>query len=224
MNDIDLYGDNADIRLSIGDKLVFDEVDNIINLATLEGDPRIAARYGMALRKDARIRGIALAKLLWAVADQWELFQSKGTEDDFYSFVEAEMDIPISTSRVYVGIWDALFANPNVPDEVKERLLSKPIRTLKLLPALASESEVDWNDVISTTTHDEVRQLVRQARGEQTSSKTALFIRLDTRTGQLSAKQGDKPFEPFGVLNMETGSDVCNHAIERIIRDARLMI
>jgi len=222
----ELLNDNDDIYLTYGDKIVFKEVDNIVAEAVEQGDPEIIMRFGRSLRKDARVRGVALAKLIWSVKDNWKKFQDAGIEDDLFSVLEGEMGVPPSTASAYIRIWEAVFANPEIPDATKELLLAKPIGTLKLLPALTTEGdEVDWDEIVQAHSKEDVRQIVKRIRGEATSSKTALFIKLDIRTGQLSAKRGDMPFVNFGIINLELAkeNDTVKSAIDRIIRDSRVM-
>ena len=220
MND-ELLNDNSDVYLTRGDLLVFDEVDRTIADAVEQGDPEIIMRFGRALRKDARVRGVALSKLLWSIKDNWDKFD---VEDDMISVIESEMGIPPATSNVYIRIWEAVFANSAIPDSLKERFLNKPIGTLKLLPALTAEGDdVDWNEIAQAHTKEEVRQIVKRIRGEATSSKTALFIKLDSRNGQLSAKRGDRPYVSFGLLNLKLEDEAVKSAIERLIRDGRII-
>lgn len=224
-SDIELYGDNENVLLTRGDRMVFEEVDSIMEQAVIAGDPSIAMKFGRALRRDVRVRGVALAKLLWYVKYRWDEFEKAGVEDEALDVIHAEMGVPPSTSNVYIHMWETIFANPNIPDQIKERLLDKPIRTLKLLPSLTTEGEdVDWQEIAGALGHEEVRRIIKRIRGEATSSKTALFIRMDTRTGQLSAKRGDEPFTNFGVLNLNSGSPVVDSAVERLVRDGRIMV
>jgi len=223
-NDIEMYGDNQDVYLTAGDKFIFNEVDEIMDRAVAQGDPSVAMKYGRALRKDVRVRGVALAKLLWRVSDNWYLFEKAGIDDDVYDVIDSEMGVPPATSSKYIHMWETIFANPEIPDNIKEALLCKPVRTLILLPSLSTEGEdVDWNEIAQAKDHEEVRQIIKRIRGEATSSKTALFIKLDVRTGQLAAKRGDTPFVNFGLLNLNIDNEVVKSAIERIIRDARIM-
>jgi hypothetical protein len=223
MND-ELLNDNEDVYLTYGDKMVFKEVDNIVADAIAQGDPEIIMRFGRSLRKDARVRGVALAKLIWSVKDNWKKFQDAGIEDDLFSVLEGDMRVPPSTASTYIRIWEAVFANPDIPDATKELLLAKPIGTLKLLPALTTEGDVvDWDEIVRAHDKEEVRQIVKRIRGEATSSKTALFIKLDVRTGQLACKRGDMPFVNFGLLNLGIEDEVVKSAIERIVTSSRIM-
>lgn len=217
----ELYGDNQDTALTTGDLQLFKDVDSIIQQAVDSHDVGVATKMGRALRRDVRVRGVGLAKLLWSIRDNWSQFE---IEDDFYNVIEDEVGLSVSTVHKYVNLWDALFANPEITDEIKQRLLCKPTRTLLLLTGVANDDNpVDWEAVVQASDHDEVRQIVKGARGEHTSSETAVFIRLDMRTGQLYAQRGSQPAVIFGLLNMELNDDASKKAIERIITNCRIL-
>lgn len=218
--DLDLYGDNQDATLTAGDLLLFKDVDEIVRQAVEFHDVRIATKMGRALRRDVRVRGVGMAKLLWSIRDNWSQFDA---EDDFYNVIEDEVGLAVSTVHKYVNLWESLFANPDISDDVKQRLLCKPTRTLLLLTGLANDGdEVNWDEVSRATSHNEVREIVKEARGEQTSSATAIHIRVDMRTGQMSAQRGDEPPVIFGLLNLKMETEVGRKAVERIIREARI--
>ena len=217
----ELYGDNQDTTLTAGDLQLFKDVDSIVQQAVEAHDVGVATKMGRALRRDVRVRGVGLAKLLWSIRDNWAQFDA---EDDFYNVVEDEVGLSVSTIHKYVNLWEALFANPEIPDTIKQRLLCKPTRTLLLLTGIANdENPVDWEAVVQASDHNEVRKLVKDVRGEHTSSETAVFIRLNMRTGQLYAQRGSQPSVIFGLLNMELTDEAAKKAIERIITNCRVM-
>lgn len=201
---------------------MLDEVDGIVASALERKDPTIATRYGRFLMDRVRMSGVALASLLYRLQSNWNIFQEAGVDDDFYSVMEAEMGVAPATAKKYSHMWEAIFVKANIPDEWRKRLLCKPIKTLLLLPALADEGNVDWEEIVYTSDKESVRRIVRRIRGDATSSKTALIIRMDVRTGQLTAVRGDGIYEPFGMLAVDKGekNEVVAHAIRRIVRDA----
>ena len=215
-SDVELYRDNTAVFLTEQDKRIFAQVDEIVSESVEARDPSMAMAFGRELRKNVRVSGVALAKLCWSVVDKWGEYY---VEDSVWDVIHSEMGVPPGTSRPYVRIWESVFANPDVPDEAKERFFSTPIRTLKLLPALSSEEDVDWVDLSTSVDHGEMRNKVREIRGEATSSGTSLYIKMDVRNGQLSAKQGDKPYVPFGIINLTLAKSdpVVAHAIERLV-------
>ena len=219
-NDIELYGDNQDVMLTKDDLSIFDEVDEVIARLSDSHDIGEVISIGRAWVRNVRVRGVAMAKLLWAVKDKWS---ELGIEDEFYDVMENEMGLAVATIHKYINMWEAIFANERIPDGVKKRLLAKPTKTLLLLTGLASEGEdVDWEAVIRASNHNEVRQIIKGARGDQTSSSTAVRIYIDMRSGQLSCRKGGGMAKTFGLLNMDRSEDEVQTAIERIIREAHI--
>ena len=204
---------------------IFNDVDRVIKNALASYDPTLAAYFGRHLRSNVAVQGTALAKLLWGLNENWAEFQKNGIDDDFYTFIESQEVASPATARKYVRLWDAVFANPSIPDDVKQRLLTMPTKTLLLLPALADEGKANWEAIAGATDHQEVRNIVREARGEATSSASALLIRFDLRSGQLSAKRGDEIFVPFGLLNVQAmeSNPTIQAAINRIIENSHIM-
>lgn len=212
-----------DSVLTKGDLRILDDVDEVVNKSVAEGDPRIALRFGSALKRNMQISGVALAKLLWHIQFNWTAFQDDGIDDDFYSVAEAEMGLALETIRKYVRLWDSVFANENIPAEIKQRLLGKPMTTLLLLPALTEEENVDWDKIVDAHSRDELRAYVKELRGQVTSSESAVFITLDVRSGRLTAYKGSNPPVVFGLLNMDKqDNEAVKIAINRIVNNARI--
>ena len=222
-SDIELYGDSQSVYLSKEDNDVFETVDEVISATIASKSPAAAFQYGRKLQKGVRVAGVAMAKLMWSLQDEWKNLDR--VDDDLYSTIEAEMGYKPQTTEVYIRTWENIFANPEIPDKVKERLICMPIRTLKLLPALAGgDYEFEWSDITGADGHEDVRRVIKEIKGEATSSKTAMFIRYNVRTGQLSVKQGDAPFENFGVLTTDRSNPLVGKAIDRLISGGRIMV
>lgn len=212
-----------DSALTVGDLQVLDQVDEVIARSLDEEDPRIAIRFGSALKRNMQVSGVALAKLLWNIQSNWKTFENSGIEDDFYSVIEAEMGLALITIKKYTRLWDSIFANPDIPAPIKQRLLGKPMTSLLLLPALTDEADVDWERVADAPTKDDLRSYVKEIRGATTSSESAVFITLDVRTGHLKAYMGGNSPVIFGLLNMDRMEEpAAKKAIERIIRNASI--
>lgn len=165
------------------------EVDTIIARSVASGDPLLAADYGMQLMRQAAMRGLALAKLLHGIQSNWELFQSAGIEEDFEDFAEAHMNVSAQTAKKYSAMWAAVFASEYVPTETKLRLQSKPIKELLLITAAVEEGSLTNEELNEVAVADEsrIRDMVKQARGIQTSSKTAISISRVMRDGKYAA-------------------------------------
>ena len=166
------------------------QVDEVIQRSIIQADPTYAFDFGRSLWKDGHLKGLALAKFLSKMGQRWDMFQMGEVEERFEDAVSSEIGISPQTVRKYSSMWENLFENEDIPIEVRKALYGKPIKTLLLLTAAArDEDELNWGEVVSASTGNEVRDIVRKARGEQTSSKNSLRITLD-RSGQLSLRRG----------------------------------
>lgn len=204
------------------------EVDDVIVRSITAGDPLIACQFGLNLKRAAALKGLALAKLLHGLRANWETFQAAGIEEEFEDFVQANMDVTAQTARKYSDMWKNIFVSDFVPDELKNRLREKPIQQLLLLNAAAEEGSLtqeEWETVV-VADESKIREIVKTARGIQTSSKTAIVIVVVRRDdakypkGSLLAIQ-DGVTEVIGFLK-EPESDFANKAIARLLNSAHV--
>lgn len=196
------------------------EVDEVIERSIIQADPTYAFNFGRTLWKDGHLKGLALAKFLSKMEQQWSLFQMGDVQERFEDAVSAEIGISPQTARKYSSMWENIFENEDIPLEYRQMLFGKPIKSLLLLTALARDGEsVDWRQVSEASTANEIRDIIRDERGEQTSSKSALRIVL-TRYGHLKVQRGmDGESVVFGNINIdlvETNPDV-KKAVQRIV-------
>jgi hypothetical protein len=168
---------------------LFAEVDRVIVRSITAGDPLIAADYGTTLIRKARLKGLALSKLLHGLQSNWSTFRAAGLDEEFEDFAYTYLETPPETSRKYVGMWRGIFENPNVPADVKQQLQMKPIEHLIMLTAAVEEGSIDADDLREAAVSDKegIRSMVRGARGEQTSSKTAIRRFIQMRDGDYPA-------------------------------------
>jgi hypothetical protein len=217
-------GVDMSVMLTPGDKKIFDMVDEIIEQSVVQGDIQPAMSLGKSLRRSIQANGLALAKLLYRVREAWEVL---GDDNDLYEIIYAEMGVASSTVHKYINMWDAIFANPQISDEVKNQLEGKPIKALLLLTAAAREGEIDdetWERVSDATTSSEVRSIVRDLRGERTSSNQAIVLELNMTSGILMARKGDQ-YDVVGMLNvgLRQESDLIEASITRIVTNCNIM-
>lgn len=217
-------GIDTAIQLQPGDRQVMTMVDAVVDAAVAQGNLTMVTTYGMALRRQMQTSGLALAKLLYRVKESWGLFKAAGIDDEFVDVIYAEMGVAPGTTTKYVALWEAIFANPNIPIEVKENLEGKPMRSLILLTASARDEDFEWEKVMDAATPSEIREIVREHRGQQTSSGSAMRIEIDLRDGKLTARKGDETV-PVGVLAIKQykTNPLVASAIDRIISGADIM-
>jgi hypothetical protein len=202
------------------DELLLTSVDEIIGMAIAQGDPRVAAKFARGLRSNLQASGLALAKLLFSLSEAWKTFQSAGIEEDFVDWVYAEIGVSTNTTTKYVNMWRSIFANPEISRDIKDKLETKPMRSLLLLTAAAREDDLPWERVVEAETPAEVSSIVREIRGERTSSGSAvrLYVKKD---GTLIAIQGDKRVS-FGFLYVDARPEnvLVDRAITRVLSGA----
>lgn|SRR5574340_608681 len=217
-------GIDTAIQLKAGDREVLRMVDTAVDSAIAQGDLGPAITFGRALRRQMQASGLALAKLLYKLREAWELFKAAGIDDDFVDVIYTEMGVAPGTTAKYVALWESLFANPQIPPEVKQNLESKPMRSLILLTAAARDEDFDWEKVVDATTPHEIREIVREHRGQQTSSGSALILEINLRDGKLTARKGDET-AAIGVLAVKEypTNPLVASAIDRILSSAGIM-
>lgn len=198
------------------------EVDEVIERSIIQADPTYAFNFGRTLWKDGHLKGLALAKFLAKMSQQWHVFSMGEVEERFEDAVSSEIGISPQTVRKYANMWENLFENDEIPAEYRALLYGKPIKSLLLLTAAARDGDdIDWEEVTNASTGNEIRDIVREARGEQTSSKNSLRIRL-SRSGKLEVQRGfDGPITVFGYIELTLRDDPdVDAAITRLVERA----
>ncbi len=198
---------------------LFQDVEKIVSDSLIQADPRPALDFGRRLRRDGQLKGLALAKLLSCLNKNWALFQTTGIEERIEDIVFVEMGISPQTTRKYVNLWEDLFENPSIPQDIKTKLFGKSIKSLLLLRAAARDGDdVDWEQIAHAENGAEIRDIVRGVRGPMTSSEASIIIVMD-RDGVLYAKKGSEDERhPLGRLNIGGMDDpVIDRAINRLV-------
>ena len=209
--------------LKLAGNELFDKVDAVLARSISVGDPLIALEYGRELQSQGILRGLAVAKLIYKVNQNWQLYRSAGTDDDFENVVYSVNGYSPATIKKYLNVWESIFETDALSQELKDKLAGRPIGQLLLLSAAASEgslTEDDWDKVTIASNKHEVRDIVRKARGEKTSSSSAISIRIMSNDGKypkgtLIAYQNGKS-AVIGILSGD-GTELANQAMSRII-------
>ena len=219
MNDISSSYDQDIFLVNDNVQRTFDLVDATLDVSHDEKNPARVFQLMLKLREEAQIKGLAMAKLLSKLEEQWNYYVLEGgIDDDFYDRVQVDIGISKQTAQKYIRMWRNVFENTGIEQSIKDRLARKPIKNLLLLSAAAKDGDIqDWGEVASTSDYQELHTLVRKQRGERTSSKTSIAILLE-RDGTLKCRKGSTPFKPFGFINLELKDDeVISEAISKLI-------
>ncbi len=218
------------VRIQKEDTAYFNQVDDIIGRAVAAGDPMIALEFVQGVQREGFIKGLAIAKLLYRMKQSWQLFQVAGIDDTFENVIEGTIGYSPATVNKYVRMWESIFENNAIADELKQVLMGKPIETLLLLTAAARDGSLDdddWEDIAHTSDIKEVRSKIREKRGEKTSSRNARLLSLyfrDTGSktrGTLIVTVGGEQ-KVVGYLNMDDPDEDVQKSIEKIINTLRV--
>lgn len=210
--------------INLNEQDVFGDVTDVVKRAITIGDPLIALEFGSRMKKMVAVHGLALADLLYQLKSNWHLFQAAGIEGELEDLADVHMDIRPATTKKYIDMWKNIFANGEVPDDIKGILTERPIGDLLLLTAAVGEGSLSGEDLKAAALSADkqaLREYVQHARGLQTSAKTAITLcvamvdRGNMKKGTLFAKQGNKKVI-LGVL-YEQDSDLGEKAIEALI-------
>jgi len=180
---------------------VLDAIDN--------GQMDEVRKFILLVRKNTHYSALILSQVLYYLDINWTRISEKaGIEDDLYSYAEAEFLLSPQTVRKYADLWRLIFANPSVPDDIKEVLKHRPINfLLRLIGIARDDPDVDtWKRIAECETMAELRSLLLELRGEQTSSKTAIVYYFDIRKKVIVANKGGKSF-PVAVIAVPNSLD-----------------
>ena len=214
----------APMKIDPEDLKVFDDVDDVVARSIVIGDPLLALEHGNSLIKTSKLKSYALAKLLYKLNAQWDLFQSSGTDDDLKTMVEVHLGIKPATTEKYLNMWGAIFENDNIDDETKMLLSGRSIGDTLLLTAAARDGSLDpheMREAALATDRAALRKIIRNKRGEKTSSgaATLLYVAMrDTgrrKAGTIYVKRGDA-YEDIAVL-LPVVSDVGEKGQARLL-------
>jgi hypothetical protein len=215
-SDIIVSGSDISPLLSEGDMEFLNSIDGVIRSAIIQSDPGVIFDFGRTLWKDGHIKGLGLAKLLGKTSQQWSVFQMGEVTERFEDAISAEIGISAQTARKYADMWEALFENPSISTQDKKALYGKPIKSLLLLTAAArDEDDINWKAVGEASTVNEVREIVRDARGGKTSSNSSVKI-IMSANGEIRAKCGESS-AVIGHLSVNEEDPIIKKAIQRIV-------
>lgn len=219
------------IRLEQKDLSYFDVVDEIVGRSVAAGDPMIALEYVQGLQREGFVKGLAIAKLMYRLKQSWSLFQAAGTDDEFEFVVESVIGYRPATTNKYINLWESVFENPALSDDLKQALAGKPIESLLLVVAAAREGSLedeDWKHIASSSDIREIRSRIRERRGDVTSSKNARLPSLFRREqggkakGTLIITAGGEQ-KVVGYLNLDTGDRDVDEYINKMINALRIL-
>jgi hypothetical protein len=213
-----------DMELLLQSKELAD-VDTVADRAVKSGNPLIATEYGNHLGRSIALKGVALAKLFYLLRKNWQLFRVSGIEEEFGDFINAHMNLTSRTAEKYADMYQDVLDNDAIPLETRDKLAGKPIKQLLLLTAAVREGSLDADDLedVVVLDYNGVRNKVRDARGDATSSRRTIVARLVQREvskyphGSLVVFDGNGESEVIGQFKLEPTTETGRKYLERLI-------
>lgn len=192
-------------------------VDQVIDKAIEQDNKWMGWDGGYQLRRSLVAGGVAMAKLLWRQweafyagddpmqmhGDAWETFKNDGVE---------RLGLARQTVTKYTETYGTVLLK-------RPALQVKPIGALMLITPAAKENQLkdkNWNQLEKAHDKKAIREIIREVRGEATSSGTAVKIMINPEGHLLAAKGGD-PYTIFGYIDPAPKTDAGKQARARII-------
>jgi len=220
-DDIMLIGDlTSDIE--IDDDWVFNKIDEVIAESIEKHSALIALRVGTQLREISRVSGLALAKLIYGMRENWETYDD--VNDDFEDTVIAFIEIHKDNISRYANVW-ALFDKKLIPKELRETIQNKNIKDL--IPvglAISQGYEIDqeeWEAIAEAHDLTGVAKVLREDVKNKPPRKGSLQLYMD-RTGTIWAFQDDKR-KFAGSLEIADEDEIVQKAINRILHESGII-
>lgn len=203
------------IRPGQDDLKEFKEIDKAIAQAIKDKDPAPIAKYGYRLRVLQQIGAVGVCKLSAALKDNWPSFV--GVDESWDDYAQAELGIEATTARNYARVWNNIFDNEELPQEVKSELAGWNVTSLVDIASAAERGELEghWDEILAASNRSEVRNILRELRGQEITSANGLKLFL-FKDGSLKAKVGKTKYIAFGWLNLEEDDETIMKAVSRI--------
>ena len=197
------------------------EVDMIVDASVdAQNDAQICAFAGQLIG-GIQLRGVSFCKLLYAWREHAEDF---GIDpEDWVDYAAAKTGRSPETIYKYTDLWASVFSPLSTDNPLFWALLGKPIQGLLLLSAASKAgqlSDEDWDLVAEAEDSLTIRDIVRKARGEATSSKTRIDLVVG-RDGVVSAWR-EEISSPVGYLNLSEDDELVAAAVTRILNAASI--
>jgi len=193
------------------------KVDEYINQSLSQGDVYIALDVCKQLRQVSQIAGLALAKMLYLIRDNWDYFD---VEEPFEDVAYEYIGLHSHTVDRYIKVWK-MFADGVAPEELQQRSIKDLIPIANAVAQGYEITEDEWDKLEDAPDYSSVTRIVREDIKDQEPRRNALQLFLDS-DGQITAMK-DGFIHNVGYLHLDSGEDIVMSAIERIIKNTGMM-
>lgn len=201
---------------------VLNRIDEVIDESVEKHAALIALNVGRQLREISRISGLAVAKLIYGMRENWDKYND--VNDSFEDVVSSYIDIHKDNVSRYANVW-ALFAENAVPKELEEDIQNRNIKDLIPIGLAISQGyeieQKEWDKLAAAADYNTVLQVLREDVKNKPPRKGSLQLYMD-RSGNIWAFQDEK--RTFaGYLEIDDESEAVQKAVNRIISGAGII-
>jgi hypothetical protein len=191
-----------------------------LDVAIQQGDLDMAIDFCSRLVNLQKMSGLALAKALWMIHDNWNRFE---IDEDFKMIMAIRLDIHPHTVERYVRVYDLLL---HAPEEVVAQLESKNIGDLfPVANAVAQGYTVDddtWKDIADAPSQTDVSRIVREDVKGAEPRATSLSLSIN-QAGEIWAWKSNQRYF-IGSLEISNEDETVQKAIERIVKNSGISV
>lgn len=195
--------------------MITKDVNLVIQDALKSGDPEVVFNYGKRLNETGQAVWVAVAHLVYEMNKLWgKEFKS---DDNFITVAAVRWNKSPETIRRYVEIWEWVIAKPNHSSKRLAQILSKPMQGLWYIKQAAREGQLvesDWEAISKAPNISSLREIGQRVRGEVGRAVDSLKIMMED-DGTIKARRKGA-YKVVGWLNLDSGEEVVEEAIERI--------
>ena len=198
-------------------KMILKDAELVVEDAIKHKDPEIALEYGARLNRMGQAAWATCAHLVYKLNEVWGT-DALPAEGSFLDAVGARWNKSRETVRRYLEIWTYVIEKPEHKQSRVKRLVGKSMQGLWYIKAAAKEgqlTESDWEEIEDAPDMASLRDISKRVRGEYGRAKDALKLQIDPEDGTIRARTKGA-YEVVGVLNIKSGSEVVQAAVEAI--------
>lgn len=199
---------------------VREKVDQRIDEAIEQADLDKATTLVRSLIKIAKISGRELTKVLFKFKQNWSIFQ---TEETFEDWADRETGLHHHTIERYIRV-ESLLTKPDISDEVRKELADRNLAELFPIANMVNQgyepTEDQWQDLLIQPDETSIRSKVNEIKGAEPRS-TSLSLRVDSHGTIWATKNGVQKF--VGSLEVDDESEIVKQAIERIVKNTGML-
>jgi hypothetical protein len=204
-----------DQSIDTDDLTVLDRVDKILNDAILHKNAYIALDACKALLQVAKISGLGLAKILYVIYSNWDVFE---IEESFESIVYEYIGLHKYTVNRYVRVW-GMHQEKQIPEQFEEKIMQRNIKDqIPIATALKQGYKIDseqWGKLADAADFQEVSQIVREDIKGKERKKGTLLMFLNADGSIWATKEGERIY--VGSLQVHDKNELVQQAIQRIM-------